>query len=146
MVQPKLCLLMTKIRSSESAKPSASPRSSAIRPEEGGFDQDHAADLAGGGAQVAEQAEFAAAVEDQGEERIGGAQHGYDDGDGFERPGDGEGAVEDLDGCAAQGLVGRDGDAEGRGAELQCRAARSRGQRRERDRWRRWWRAGRGGI
>src|ERR1700722_7750809 len=63
--------------------------------EQRGFDKDELADLARGGAVTTQQAEFAAAVNHQGEQRSGNAHDGNDDGDGFEGVGDGEGAVKD---------------------------------------------------
>ncbi len=79
--------------------------------EQGGFDENELANLAGDSAEIAKQAEFAAAVDDQREKRSGDAHHRDDDSDGFEGVGDGEGAVEDAHGLGADFAVGEEQDA-----------------------------------
>src|SRR5579862_2389831 len=62
--------------------------------EDAGFGEDQFAELGTGGAEIAEKAEFAAAVDDEREESACHAEYGDKDGDGFECVGNGEGAIE----------------------------------------------------
>ena len=68
-----------------------------------GFDQNEFANLRYGRAQKAQQAQFAAAIDDQRQQRAGDSDDGDDDGDDLQRVGDGEGAIENLDGLVRAG-------------------------------------------
>jgi len=70
--------------------------------EQAGFNKDLLAHLPGCCSEKTEQAELAAAVDDQSEKRTGDAHHGDNHGDGFERVGNGEGAIENADRFRAQ--------------------------------------------
>ena len=108
MVQPNDCLLMTKIRSSESTTPSASPATLASKPDQARFHQDELAYLRHSSAQEAQQAQFAAAIDDQRQHRSSNSDNGYDDGNNLQCVGNGESAIEDLDGLRAQVAIGED--------------------------------------
>ncbi len=66
-----------------------------------GFNENEFAGLRSGGAEQAEEAQFAATVDDQSEKSAGDAHDGDADGDGFESVGDGEGAIENANSFGA---------------------------------------------
>ena len=106
MVQPKDCLLITKISSSESKNPRIDSRDVRQQTQQPGLEQNDSPDLARRRApRKRKQSEFAAAIDHQSQQRAAHAHHGYEYGDGFERIGDGKGAVEDAHRFFAQGAI-----------------------------------------
>jgi hypothetical protein len=66
--------------------------------EQARFHEDKFAQLRAGRTEVTQEAELAATVNDERKKRSSDAHNGYNNGDGFERVSDGEGAVKDLHG------------------------------------------------
>ena len=108
MVHPNDCLLMTKMSTSDNTTAQRKSREVGQNTDQAGLDQDQLADLRGGRAHDAQQAEFAAAVDDDRDQCTGDAQHGDNHGHSFERVGDGERPVEDANAFAANIAIGKD--------------------------------------
>ncbi len=65
-------------------------------------------DLRNGGPQEAQQAQLAAAIDHQRQQRSGNSNDGDNYGDHLQRVGDGEGAIEDLYRLGSQTAIGED--------------------------------------
>ena len=88
--------------------PSASPARFEKQSDESSFDQDEFAYLRERCSQKAEQSKLAAPVDHQSQQSARYADNRDNDGDNFQRVGDGEGAIENLDRLRTQAAIGED--------------------------------------
>ena len=107
MVQPKACLLMTKISRSDRTEPPGDAQHKAQEARPARFHQDHAQDLPAGGAEGLEQGQLPLPVHDEHQKGGDDAEDRHHHRHPLQGVGQGEGLVEDPQDAVPEITVGQ---------------------------------------
>ena len=107
MVQPKACLLMTKMSNNDSTEPQAAPKHKTQAAGQARFHQDHAQNLPPGGADGLKQGQIPLPFPDEHQEGGDNAEDRHHHRHPLQGVGQGEGLVEDLQDAVPEIPVGQ---------------------------------------